>query len=94
MCNIIYKSIEILGFEKKFSCFLLTDALTSCIFLLTSSYTSDEKEEYARSTATESFRLVQGSAGDFAEDGLGADWLKRKFRSSGRTRYSAEVLMA
>lgn len=46
------------------------------------------------STATESFRLVQGSAGDFAEDGLGADWLKRKFRSSGRTRYSAEVLMA
>ena len=38
--------------------------------------------------------MVQGSAGDFAEDGLGADWLKRKFRSSGRTRYSAEVLMA
>lgn len=36
LCNIIYKSIEILGFEKKFSCFLLTDALTSCIFLLTS----------------------------------------------------------
>lgn len=44
LCNIIYKSIEILGFEKKFSCFLLTDALTSCIFLLTSSYTSDEKK--------------------------------------------------
>ena len=37
---------------------------------------------------------MQGSAGDFAEDGLGADWLKRKFRSSGCTRYSAEVLMA
>ena len=40
----------------------------------------------------ESLRLVQGSAGDFAEDGLGADWLKRKFRSSGCTRYSAGVL--
>lgn len=52
------------------------------------------KRRVRKSTATESFRLVQGSAGDFAEDGLGADWLKRKFRSSGRIRYSAEVLMA
>lgn len=43
--------------------------------------------------ATESSCLVQTSAGGFVEDGLGADRLNRKFRSSGCTRYSARVLM-
>lgn len=36
--------------------------------------------------------MVEKSAGEFVEDGLGADRLNRKFRSSGRTRYSARVL--
>ena len=31
---------------------------------------------------------------EFVEDGLGADRLNRKFRSSGCARYSARVLMA
>ena len=73
---------------------MLTDALTSCIFLLTSSYTSDEKKSTQGVLPQRASVLVKGSAEEFAEDGLGADWLKRKFRSSGRTRYSAEVLMA
>lgn len=51
------------------------------------------REEYTNGTATESSYVVEKSAGEFVEDGLGADRLNRKFRSSGCTRYSARVLM-
>ena len=46
------------------------------------------REEYTNGTY-----VVEKSAGEFVEDGLGADRLNRKFRSSGCTRYSARVLM-
>ena len=55
---------------------------------------SDEEKSKRTSLAQRVSILVQGGARGGVEDGLGADWLKRKFRSSGCTRYSAEVLMA
>ena len=55
---------------------------------------SDEEKSTCTSLAKRALILVREGAGGDIEDGLGADWLKRKFRSSGSTRYSAEVLMA
>ena len=54
--------------------------------------TGDEEKSKCTSLAKRAFILVREGAGGDIEDGLGADWLKRKFRSSGSTRYSAGVL--
>lgn len=63
----------------------LTRESVAQFFNITPNHLSKLFAQHGTMRFIEYVRLVQGSAGDFAEDGLGADWLKRKFRSSGRT---------
>ena len=74
VCYIRYNSTKVLGFEKFF-----VDISAKWLYIFTHKFIwSDEKKSKQREMLQRASVLVQGSARNFAEDGLGADWLNRK----------------
>jgi len=71
---------------------ILTNLDFYTIILFTTTYLGDEEKSRRRSLAQRASTLVQGGAEENAEDGLGADELRRLLRPSGRSRYRARVL--
>ena len=72
-CYIRYNSTKALGFAKK-----VVDRLGKWLYIFTHKFKlSDEKKSKQKEMLQRAFKLVQESAGNFAEDGLGADWLNR-----------------
>lgn len=70
-CYIRYNSTKILGFTKFF-----VDISGKWLYIFTHKFKlSDEKKSKQKRMPQRAFAMVQGSAGNFAEDGLGADWL-------------------
>lgn len=73
-CYIRYNSTKTLGFKKFF-----VDICAKWLYIFTHKFIwSDEKKSKQKEMLQRASVLVQGSARNFAEDGLGADWLNRK----------------
>lgn len=72
-CYIRYNSTKALGFAKK-----VVDRLGKWLYIFIHKFKlSDEKKSKQKEMLQRAFARVQESAGNFAEDGLGADWLNR-----------------